>query len=75
MTVVGQRQSASNDTMPPYINMRQYEFYTEVGNPIDFSFYDVDGGLCLNLYGVARWTAAYDGRDNQIEQTNYGRFQ
>ena len=32
-----QSESAVNDSMAPYINMRQYEFYTEVGQPLNFS--------------------------------------
>ena len=54
-SIFGQRQSASNDTMPPYINMRQYEFYTEVGQPLDFSniggYDDVDGMLPTRVRG------------------------
>ena len=48
------------DTMPPYINMKQYEFYTEVNHPIDFSniggYDDVDGLLPTRLRGDVDYT-------------------
>ena len=52
------------DTMSPYINMRQYEFYTEVNNPIDFSniggYDDVDGLLPTRLRGYVDYTTPGD---------------
>ena len=48
------------DTMSPYINMTQYEFYTEVNKPIDFSniggYDDIDGMLPTRLKGFVDYT-------------------
>ena len=48
------------DTSPPYINMTQYEFTTEVGTPIDFSniggYDDIDGLLPTRLRGYVDYT-------------------
>ena len=52
------------DTMAPYINMRQYEFYTEVNKPIDFSniggYDDVDGLLPTRLRGYVDYSTPGD---------------
>ena len=52
------------DTMPPYINLTQYEFYTEVGTPIDFSniggYDDIDGMLPTRLRGYVDYTTPGD---------------
>jgi hypothetical protein len=52
------------DTMAPYINMRQYEFSTEVDHPIDFSniggYDDVDGLLPTRLRGYVDYTKEGD---------------
>ena len=50
----------TQDTMSPYINMTQYEFYTEVNHPIDFSniggYDDIDGMLPTRLKGYVDYT-------------------
>ena len=55
-----QSESAVNDTMAPYINMRQYEFYTEVGQPLNFSniggYDDIDGMLPTWLRGYVDYS-------------------
>ena len=55
-----QSESAVNDTMAPYINMRQYEFYTEVGQPLNFSniggYDDIDGMLPTRLRGYVDYS-------------------
>ena len=54
------QNSAAKDTMAPYINMRQYEFYTEVGQPLDFSniggYDDIDGMLPTRLKGYVDYS-------------------
>lgn len=49
-----------NDTMAPYINMRQYEFYTEVNQPLNFSniggYDDIDGMLPTRVRGYIDYT-------------------
>ena len=52
------------DTMAPYINLTQYEFYTEVGKPIDFSYVggydDIDGMLPTRVRGYVDYTTPGD---------------
>lgn len=52
--------AAVNDTMAPYINMRQYEFYTEVNQPLNFSniggYDDIDGMLPTRVRGYIDYT-------------------
>lgn len=52
--------AAVNDTMAPYINMRQYEFYTEVNKPLYFSniggYDDIDGMLPTRLRGYVDYS-------------------
>ena len=54
----------NTDTENPYINMTQYEFYTEVNHPIDFSYIggydDVDGMLATRLKGYVDYTTPGD---------------
>ena len=52
--------AAVNDTMAPYINMRQYEFYTEVNKPLNLSniggYDDIDGMLPTRLRGYVDYS-------------------
>ncbi len=53
-----------NDTMAPYINMRQYEFYTEVDQPLNFSniggYDDIDGMLPTRVRGYIDYSRPGD---------------
>lgn len=57
-------EPVSNDTIPPYINMTQYEFYTETGKPINFSniggYDDVDGVLPTRVRGYVDYNTPGD---------------
>ena len=56
--------AAVHDTMAPYINMRQYEFYTEVNKPLVFSniggYDDIDGMLPTRLRGYVDYSRPGD---------------
>ena len=68
MTVSCQRHvemiQKPEDTRAPYINLTQYEFYTEVGKPIDFSYVggydDIDGMLPTRVRGYVDYTTPGD---------------
>ena len=55
---------SSDDKIGPYINISQYEFYTETGTPIDFSniggYDDVDGLLPTRLRGYVDYNTPGD---------------
>lgn len=59
-----QQAAREEDTMAPYININQYEFYTEVGQPIDFSniggYDDKDGMLPTRVRGYVDYNKAGD---------------
>ncbi len=54
--------SSSNDVTGPYINLTQYEFFTVVGKPIDFSnvsaYDDVDGLMDVSVKGYVNYDEA-----------------
>ena len=49
-----------------------FAVFDTYGNSIEEAHYGVDGKLCLDNYGVAKWTAKYDDRGNSIETAFYG---
>ena len=61
---VGKSGVGYTDENGPYINIRQYEFTTEVGNPIDFSnitgYDDYDGLLKTSVRGQIDYTQEGD---------------
>jgi hypothetical protein len=54
----------SNDANPPYINIKNYEYTTTIGKPIDFSnitgYDDVDGLLATEVKGFINYDSAGD---------------
>lgn len=63
-TPANEETAVVNDTMAPYINMRQYEFYTEVNQPLNFSniggYDDIDGMLPTRVRGYIDYTRPGD---------------
>jgi len=54
----------ANDPNPPYINIKNYEYTTTIGKPIDFSnitgYDDVDGLLSTSVKGYIDYSQAGD---------------